>query len=230
MNHAIWQNAELLQLFLTLLLMANYEESEFVFDGKPQKLERGQLITGRNKLAQLTGIKAGSIHRHLKTLENFEILSIKSSSKFSLITIVKYDDYQDYKKILSSKVSHTRATREQHVSNTRAQSNTVNTNNTLLKREDTEPTPKEKTVKFFTEAETQDQVIRKLGERGIPEQLAKAEVGKFVSYWTELNSTGTKQRWQMQETFEINKRLLTWFSKIQVPKVGGTRQTNAVQI
>ena len=40
-----------------------------------------------------------------------------------------------------------------------------------------------------------------------------AEVAKFVSYWTELNKSGTKTRWEQQPTFEVGRRLSTWFSR-----------------
>ena len=36
---------------------------------------------------------------------------------------------------------------------------------------------------------------------------------KFISYWTELDKSGRKQRWEKQETFEVARRLVTWFSK-----------------
>lgn len=41
------------------------------------------------------------------------------------------------------------------------------------------------------------------------------EVKRFVLYWTESNHSGTKQRWQLQETFQVDRRLVTWFSKIR---------------
>jgi hypothetical protein len=39
------------------------------------------------------------------------------------------------------------------------------------------------------------------------------EIQKFERYWTELNSTGTKERWQTEKTFQIDRRLVTWFAK-----------------
>lgn len=33
----------------------------------------------------------------------------------------------------------------------------------------------------------------------------------FFNYWSELNSARTKMRWQMQPTFEVSKRLATWY-------------------
>lgn len=35
-------------------------------------------------------------------------------------------------------------------------------------------------------------------------------VKDFFNYWSELNKSGTKMRWELQQTFEIPKRLTTW--------------------
>ena len=42
----------------------------------------------------------------------------------------------------------------------------------------------------------------------------KKEMIKFISYWTEPNKSGTKQRWQTEKTFEIGRRLTTWFNRL----------------
>ncbi len=41
------------------------------------------------------------------------------------------------------------------------------------------------------------------------------EVKKFEAYWTEMNQSGTKQRWQLQEAFQVDRRLVTWFGKVK---------------
>lgn len=48
---------------------------------------------------------------------------------------------------------------------------------------------------------------------GIPKDVAKREIKKFASYWTEPNSTKTKVKWQMEKTFEVKRRLSTWLSR-----------------
>lgn len=45
--------------------------------------------------------------------------------------------------------------------------------------------------------------------------LVWAEIQKFYTYWTERNKTGKKKRWEMEKTFEVDRRLSTWFSKIK---------------
>jgi hypothetical protein len=38
---------------------------------------------------------------------------------------------------------------------------------------------------------------------------------EFILYWTEKNKSGTKQRWEMQGTFEIKRRMITWLNNDQ---------------
>lgn len=55
------------------------------------------------------------------------------------------------------------------------------------------------------------------------------EVKKFERYWTELNATGTKERWQKEPVFQIERRLVTWFSKKdQFKKVDITKNNKRI--
>lgn len=55
-------------------------------------------------------------------------------------------------------------------------------------------------------------LLQQLNTKGIPTAIATSELVKFYNYWTELNPTGTKQRWELEPTFEVSKRLAIWFS------------------
>lgn len=39
-----------------------------------------------------------------------------------------------------------------------------------------------------------------------PKEMLRA----FYNYWTELNKSGTKMRYELQQTFELSRRLATW--------------------
>lgn len=41
----------------------------------------------------------------------------------------------------------------------------------------------------------------------------KDMIRKFFDYWTELNKSQTKMRWELERVFEIKKRLSTWASR-----------------
>lgn len=91
------------------------------------------------------------------------------------------------------------------------------------------PTPASNAKMFFkgieeliNKEETSDSAntklfLQKLQERypEAPKRLLWDEVVKFWSYWTELNATGRKTRWEKQEAFQVERRLGTWFSKIK---------------
>lgn len=42
----------------------------------------------------------------------------------------------------------------------------------------------------------------------------KKEIEKFIDYWTESNGSGTKQRWEMEKTFDPVRRIKSWFGKM----------------
>lgn len=41
-------------------------------------------------------------------------------------------------------------------------------------------------------------------------QYPKEMLRRFYNYWTEMNKSGSKIRFELQQTFEISKRLATW--------------------
>ena len=112
-DNPIWKNSQLVHLFLELLLLANHEETKFLWNGKEETLKRGQLITGRLVLSQNTGIPKSSIRNYLQLLQKLGILDIKPNNKFSLINIVKYSQYQDKKQKVDSTLDNKRTTRGQ---------------------------------------------------------------------------------------------------------------------
>lgn len=78
-------------LFVNLLLMANWTDSEW----QGMTIKRGQLVTGRKALAAQTGLSERQIRTALDHLKSTNELTIKSTNKFSLITIVNYGKFQD---------------------------------------------------------------------------------------------------------------------------------------
>lgn len=72
-------------------------------------------------------------------------------------------------------------------------------------------TPRQISELFFSDDSKREEMIQNLVKHGMAEGTARREIEKFISYWTELNQSGTKQRWQQQKTFEVQRRLATWF-------------------
>lgn len=85
-------------LFVNLLLMANWTDS--VWQG--MTIKRGQLVTGRKALAVQTGLSEQTVRTSLNRLKSTNEITIASTNKFSVITIVNYGKFQDISEMLTS--------------------------------------------------------------------------------------------------------------------------------
>ena len=81
-------------LWNTLLLLAQHKPSEFIFAGERRRLLPGQFLTGRKKLAEISGISESQVERILKYLENAQQIQQDKTNKYRIITIVRWDSYQ----------------------------------------------------------------------------------------------------------------------------------------
>ena len=109
LNNPIFLKAELLQLFIYCLLKANHRDNEFIFNDKLQIVKRGSFITGRFQLSKELKQSESSVYRRLKILQKLNYISLKVNNRFTTVTIVKYNTYQD----VNLKANNKRTTREQ---------------------------------------------------------------------------------------------------------------------
>jgi len=77
-------------VFLHLLLMASYEEHEY----KGHTIKPGQVIIGRKKLAKDLGLTEMQIRTSLVHLNLTNEITIKTTNKFSIVTIENWAKYQ----------------------------------------------------------------------------------------------------------------------------------------
>jgi len=87
-------------------------------------------ISGLYSLSKALGISIQSIRTSLNKLKSTNEITIKSTNKYSLITIVRYDDYQSINKILTNKSTGKLTSHQQTTNKQLTISNTVNTDNT----------------------------------------------------------------------------------------------------
>lgn len=103
MENPIWSDPYYLKLWMYCLFTASHKEHEQLIGNQMIKLQRGQFVKGRFSLAEdmNKGMKPKqklndkTWWRYLENLEKWGMLTIKSTNKYSVITIDKYDFYQD---------------------------------------------------------------------------------------------------------------------------------------
>jgi hypothetical protein len=81
------RDSEAVHVFLYLLCNAAFEARPEIFAGKPITLQPGQLITGREKIAERTAVNASKVQRILKKLEEFGEIEQQTSNVSRLISI-----------------------------------------------------------------------------------------------------------------------------------------------
>lgn len=100
--------------FLHLLLVANYEEGEYL----GQKIKRGQAVIGLKATSKKIGISIQNLRTALEKLEKSGEITRKSTNKFTLVTIENYNKYQD-REAVSNNSANKRLTNDQQTTNKR---------------------------------------------------------------------------------------------------------------
>ncbi|MFA5967605.1 MAG: hypothetical protein WC805_03825 [Patescibacteria group bacterium] len=214
----LWQHQNAFRVFTYLLLKTNAGDNgiSVIFDGSQYYLKNGECVTGRKYLAKETGLTEQNIRTALNYLKSTNRITTKFDSKKSLVSICSWDKYQHHEEDKStSKLTSNQPSVNQQLTTKQEYKNIRIKENRERQTVANAPTPLDVTTNFFSNQDTQTQLINELVAKGIPQPIASAEIAKFISYWTELSPSGNKQLWQTKPTFEIRKRLTAWFNKIE---------------
>jgi len=93
-DNAIYKDSELLHIWTHCLLNASWEDKEVYFNGSMVRIRRGELIVGRDKLQERTGINGMTAYRKLNVLQKMGNVNIKANNRYSVVSVVNYDAYQ----------------------------------------------------------------------------------------------------------------------------------------
>lgn len=88
------RDSEAVHLWIHFILSANYQPAIVGTEFGDVLIQRGQFITGRNTLAFETGITSDRIKYLMNKFTKLGMISTETNKRFSIVTIEKYDDYQ----------------------------------------------------------------------------------------------------------------------------------------
>mgnify|MGYP000872283525 CR=1 FL=1 len=124
------------RVFIHLLLNANHADNKH----RGILIKRGQTLTGRKKMATELGLTEMKIRTALFKLKRTGEITIKSTTNESIITICKYDNYQDKSKKNNQQNNHKFNQRNnQQITNgitTNNKDNNENNNNLIVKQKE----------------------------------------------------------------------------------------------
>lgn len=93
-NWEWYQDLNVFRLFTHLLLTVNYEDKKW----QGITIPRGSKVTSLNHLAEETGLSVRQVRVALNKLKMTNEVTSKTTNKYTLISVVKYSDFQDNKK------------------------------------------------------------------------------------------------------------------------------------
>lgn len=105
-----WSSGDLFKLWHLCLYKASFDDRHITFNGMVVPLNRGQFVTGRTAMRDQMndGVKPAQqvnssfVWRGLKKFEKAGMLNISSNPKYSVITIVNWDKYQESEQLPNS--------------------------------------------------------------------------------------------------------------------------------
>ena len=94
LDSPIFKNQNTLQVAIYCLLKATHKEHSQTVGDQVVKLKAGQLVTGRKRMAQDCNLSEQSVRTTMRNLEKLDFLTIKSTNKFSVVTVLNWESYQ----------------------------------------------------------------------------------------------------------------------------------------
>lgn len=219
-------------LWIFLLLNANHEDKRFIFNNRDILVKRGELITGRKQLSKKSGVTQQSIRSALEYLKSTNQITIKPTNKFSIITILNYETYQE----VTSKL-----TNQQPASNQQATTNKNDKNDkniTVNSNREEPQVPRNKDIDFILDTYKKymgfyptDKKPRQVAQniKQITNSFIKRNAEKKVFVFEEIIEKAFK--WYMDrdelkgETLEVFKRKMRiLFDKTESKLKGGEQE------
>ena len=171
------------EAWIWLLCRATYSKQKVVLGNDIYHLKEGEIITSQLKLCKQFKWGNSKLRSFLKLLEKDSMVSIKTTSKLTMVTILNFNKLQNFQ------IGNKYQTKNDHEHINKD----INKDNKSISER-----LSEFTIKVIGE-----------GAKAVP-MVDPTLLEAFTDYWTEKNLNGKKMKFEMQKTFDIKKRLARW--------------------
>lgn len=193
LDHWVSQEPELFAFWMRLLLEANHSDKKRMFNGALVEIRRGQTLFGLDAFEAKSGISKKRLRRYLYMLEREAMIGRQKTNKYSLISILNYDDYQLEGRQETGKgqsEGKPRASQGQHLENVKNGENVENT--------DIPPkSPRGGSVNYDSWPELPDEQILK-------DWIAARKKAKATHSQTAINNIGKELHKAKEKGFSVN--------------------------
>lgn len=184
------------QAWVDLILLANHDTSFFYKRGVKIEVLRGQVGRSEVELADRWRWSRTKVRTFLNDLKREQQIEQQKTNLTQILTIINYDEYQK-KEQQTGQQKNSRKTPEEQQKNTYKN----------VKNDKNEKNIVSKDILSKIQKEFYDTIAPFVSI------YKKEMLRQFYEYWSEPNKSGTKIRYQLQKTWDLNLRLKNWAAK-----------------
>jgi DNA-binding transcriptional MerR regulator len=168
-----WFNkSEAVHLFVYLLLKANHKDSQW----QGIEVKRGQFISSLGKISADTGISLQTIRTLLNKLEKTNEIKVKSTNKFTIVTLCKYECYQDETELTNKQLTNKQQTTNKQLTTNKNDKKEKNEKELILDRW----VEYRKQIKKPIKEATQESILEKM--KNFTEEQCKFVVNNSIEH------------------------------------------------
>lgn len=196
-DHWLWKDQPFSkgQAWVHLIMLANHKDNKFLVKSKLIECKRGQIARSLSNLSNEFGWTVKKVRGFLNLLEKENMVSIKKGTVTSVITICKYEDYQQ------NNISEgTLGAHQGHSDGTLgATNNNVNNVDKLISSDssESEPTKKADKIPYQKVASLYKSILVDTGEPGMSlidmQVLTTKRKAAIKKYWTREGKHGLER-------------------------------------
>ena len=198
-----FEKSEAVHLFIYLLLKANHKDSQW----QGIDIKRGQFISSLGKISTDTGISLQSIRTLLNKLEKTNEIELKSTNKFTIVTICKYECYQDETEETNKQLTNKQQTTNKQLTTNKNDKKEKNNKEVILDRW----IEYRKQIKKPIKEATQETILAKM--ENFTEEQCKFVINNSIEngwqglFWDKLPKHETELSDDLQQTANILAKL-----------------------
>lgn len=201
-NHFLWTENRVWSKFeawIDLIQLVSYtEKNERIINGVLITWGRGEFPVSYSFLSQRWNWSAQRTRGYMQLLKNNKQVNTRTTSVATILTLCNYDQYNPKQQADKLEITSETTSGRQ-----------ADGKRTAIIKEDKE----DKKIKKEEELKVRALIFKNQILEFQNQYPAVPTLKKFYEYWSEPNKSKTKMRFELQQTWELSRRLATWASR-----------------
>lgn len=206
------------EAWLDLIQSARFESSQVILNGRVIEVQMSEVAASRRYLEKRWGWGSTKVNNFLDLLRKNQMITTKQTNGQTIITLCNYERYNVDQ--TTKQTSDKPATNHWQTTGKPKEKKDKKDNIIPLSTDvDIPPSTNTESDSVISKAEEKEKSCDKR-EKDFYDSLipyvaiyGSTMIRSFFDYWTERNKSRSKMRYELQQTWDLSKRLKTWENK-----------------